>query len=228
MQGWMQDSLDLMPAQTTPPPSPPSSERAYAYTKDRIIRGELSGGQLVSEGLIGDALGISRTPVHEAFLRLDAEKLLALSSRKGAVVLPMAPQEARDVLEMREAIETSAARRLVESGPIDPGRLHELRQILDRQHLHVVERDIDAFIDTDEELHSTVVAASGNTLAVHFFAMLRDRQQRLRHQLLHVLPDHLVTALAHHRLLVDRLEASDADGYQHVLRTHLAMHQGAL
>lgn len=210
------------------PPALPSSERAYAYTKDLIIRGELPGGRLVSEGMICEALGISRTPVHEAFLRLDAEKLLALSSRKGAVVLPMAPQEARNLLDMREAIEASAARRLIENGPIGADRLREFRQVLDEQKRHVAERDIDAFVATDETLHSAVVTASGNVLAVHFFSLLRDRQQRLRHQLLRVLPDHLTTAHEHHQQLVDRLEASDADGYHDVLRTHLAMHQGAL
>src|ERR1700759_4873918 len=85
-----------------------AAERAYEKTKQAIIRGELAPGTMTSELLVGQQLGISRTPVHEAFLRLAAEGLLTLESRKGAVVRPMSPSEARDVLEMREAVEGSA------------------------------------------------------------------------------------------------------------------------
>ncbi len=51
---------------------PLAAERAYVHTKSAIITGRLAGGQLVSESAIGAELGVSRTPVHEAFLRLDA------------------------------------------------------------------------------------------------------------------------------------------------------------
>ena len=88
-----------------------AAERAYEHTKLAIIRGDLAPGTMISEGLICERLGISRTPVHEAFLRLDAEEFLTLASRKGAVVRPISPREALDVLEMREAVEASAAAR---------------------------------------------------------------------------------------------------------------------
>ncbi|WP_212913969.1 GntR family transcriptional regulator [Streptomyces sp. TS71-3] len=205
-----------------------AAERAYLYTKDLILRGELSGGQLISEGRICGELGLSRTPVHEAFLRLGTERLLALSSRKGAVVLPVAPQEARNVLEMREAIESTAARRLITDGGPAQEVLSRLRANLEQQEGYAGTADVEAFVEADEEFHSGVVAASGNPIAVHFFGLLRDRQQRLRHQLLGIRPGHLAVVLDDHRHLVDRLEALDADGYAGMLATHVARHQGAL
>src|ERR1700758_5741009 len=93
-----------------------AAERAYEHTKRAIIRGDLAAGTMTSELLICQQLGLSRTPVHEAFLRLAAEGLLSLESRKGAVVRPMSPSEARDVLEMREAVEAMAATRGVADG----------------------------------------------------------------------------------------------------------------
>jgi DNA-binding GntR family transcriptional regulator len=205
-----------------------AAERAYLYTKNLILRGELAGGQLISEGQICGELGVSRTPVHEAFLRLDTERLLTLSSRKGAVVLPLAPQEARDVLEMREAIESTAARRVMSDGGPAQEVLSRLRANLELQERYVEAADVEAFAEADEQFHSGVVAASGNPIAVHFFGLLRDRQQRLRHQLLGIRPGHLAVVLDDHRHLVDRLEALDADGYAGVLSTHIARHRGAL
>jgi DNA-binding GntR family transcriptional regulator len=206
----------------------PAADRAYLHTKRAILRGDLAGGQVVSEGQICDALGISRTPVHEAFLRLDAERLLALAPRRGAVVVPMEPQEARNVLEMREAVEGAAAARLVADGPAPAPLLERLRANLDRQRDFADAADTDGFIGCDEDFHAAVVTGSGNATAVHFFALLRDRQQRLRHQLLGLRPGELGVVLADHHRLLARLAAGDADGYRTELAAHVARHRGAL
>jgi DNA-binding GntR family transcriptional regulator len=71
----------------------------------------MRGGRLLSELEVAAQLGVSRTPVHEAFLRLAAEDLLDPLPRRGAVVVPVPPREATDLLEMRIAIEASAVRR---------------------------------------------------------------------------------------------------------------------
>lgn len=212
----------------TDAPTVSSAERAYLHTKTQIIRGVLPGGRLISEGQICDELGISRTPVHEAFLRLAAEQLLVLSSRKGAVVAPMPPSEGEDVLEMREAIERAAAGRLIRAGGPTPETAASLHLVLERQRAALEAGDVDAFVDADDEFHSGVVAASGNGIALHLWGLLRDRQQRMRSQLLRMRPDHLPAALDDHRRLLDRLVATDLAGFEAVLTTHLERHRGAL
>ena len=129
----------------------PTADRAYTYTKDRILRGDLGGGELLSEGQICESLGVSRSPVHEAFLRLAARRLLTLSSRRGAVVTPMSPRETRDVLDTREAIESVAARRLTENGPLDAQSLSVLEEILERQRTAVAAHDVSAFVEADDK-----------------------------------------------------------------------------
>ncbi len=204
-----------------------AAERAYEHTKRAIIRGELEPGAMISEGLICQELGISRTPVHEAFLRLDAEEFLTLVSRKGAIVRPMSPHEAMNVLEMREAVESSAAARVIADG-----RALELTGTLDA--LLEVQRealdtdDLDHFAEADDDFHTAVVVASRNPIAIHFARLLRDRQQRLRHQLIRVAPGQMVTGLAQHRLLAAALTAGDAAGYRAVLAAHVSLHRGAL
>lgn len=165
--------------------------------------------------------------MHEAFLRLASEELLSLESRKGAVVRPMSPSEAADVLEMREAIEAPAAARLVANGVGDEV-LRTLAGLLDVQSAAVASRDVERFVQADDEFHLAVVAASGNPMAMHFMGLLRDRQQRLRYQLLRVRPEQLVSGFEQHRQLAAAIEAEDGDLYAQVLHEHVSSHRGAL
>jgi DNA-binding GntR family transcriptional regulator len=204
-----------------------ASDRAYHHVKRAIIRGDLAGGTAISENAICQDLGISRTPVHEAFLRLAAEELIALESRKGAVVRPMSPNEAADVLEMREAIESTAANRVVTDGRV-ADLAPSLQAMLAEQEAAVRDGDVDRFIEVDAEFHGAVIGASRNAIAVLFARTLRDRQQRLRHQLMRVQPSQLQASLDDHRALARALEDGDAARYAEVLGTHVASHRGAL
>ncbi|EUA52922.1 bacterial regulatory s, gntR family protein [Mycobacterium intracellulare 1956] len=60
-----------------------AKDRALDYVKTRVLTGEFPGGELISEGDVASALGMSRTPVREAFLRLEAEGLLRLYPQRG-------------------------------------------------------------------------------------------------------------------------------------------------
>ncbi|MGY0020920.1 GntR family transcriptional regulator [Streptomyces sp. cg35] len=205
-----------------------AAEHAYHHVKQAIISGRLPGGQLVTESEISEELGISRTPAHEAFLRLSSERLLDLAGRRGAVVTPIAPREAQDVLEMRRLLEGAAARRVVEEGGPSAETVRTLTECLEQQRRHLAAEDLEAFVAADEAFHSAVVRASGNAIALHFFTLLHDRQQRLRHQLLTMHPQHLPEVIDDHRKLSDCLTGADAPGYEAVLADHVARHQGAL
>jgi DNA-binding GntR family transcriptional regulator len=200
-----------------------AAEHAYEATKRAIIRGELAPGTMTSELLVCQQLGISRTPVHDAFLRLAGEGLLSLESRKGAVVRPMSPSEARDVLEMREALEAMAATRVIADGAVAEMAV-TLEDLLAVQRRAAASGDLEAFVEADDAFHTKVVVASGNGIAVYFTGFLRDRQQRLRHQLLRVRPEQLVAVMEQHAALLAALADGDAERYRGVLAEHVATH----
>src|SRR3954463_4618620 len=79
----------------------PATERVYRYLKRNILEQVHSGGTLLTEAEIAEAVGVSRTPVREALLRLEAEGLLRLYPKRGALVLPVSMQEIADVVETR-------------------------------------------------------------------------------------------------------------------------------
>ena len=110
-------------------PAPPTGEHelvprgrsaaqlAYDYVKARLLDGRFAGGTLLSENEIAQRLDVSRTPVRQAFVQLEAEGLLELYPRRGALVVPISPSEAEDVLEARMLIEQHAARRAAPPAP---------------------------------------------------------------------------------------------------------------
>ncbi|MCA0294663.1 MAG: GntR family transcriptional regulator [Actinobacteria bacterium] len=206
----------------------PVAERAYDHTKSLILSGGFAGGELLSEVTIADELGISRTPVHEAFLRLEGEKLLSLAPRRGAAVVPMAPDEARDVLEMREAIECSTARRALGAGALPSAVLAEMAANVDRQRELAAAGDEERFVELDSAFHAILIRASRNATALFFHELLRDRQHRLRHQLLQVGPQEVAGALAEHELMLAAAQRGDADELCRLISGHVRRHRGIL
>ena len=83
---------------------------AYAQLRDDIIQWRLEPGTPLGEVEISTRMGVSRTPVREALSRLIAEGLVANTAGRTAVVAPVSRPEVRKLFELREALETQAAR----------------------------------------------------------------------------------------------------------------------
>jgi DNA-binding GntR family transcriptional regulator len=200
-------------------PAEAAADRAYETTKELVLTGDLPGGHLFSEGEIASRLGISRTPVREAFLRLQAEELLVLIPKRGAVVAPVLPGEAEDVLDAREAVETSAVRRMLRRPDLLGDAVATLRAAVVEQERHT--DDLPAFAQADETFHRAIVDAGRNALLMRFYATLADRQRRMSVHALGPSPDLVPVILRQHHELVDLIEAHDEAGFAKALRVHL-------
>jgi DNA-binding GntR family transcriptional regulator len=201
--------------------APPAADRAYALTKELVLTGALPGGYLFSEGEIADRLGVSRTPVREAFLRLQAEDLLRLIPRRGAVVVPVPPGEAEDVLDAREAVEIAAVRRLLRRPELVPAAVEALREALRVQQERADAADLHGFAEADEAFHRTLVEAGRNTLTMRFYATLADRQRRMSVHALGPVPDQIPVVLREHAELIGIVERGDEAAFALALRAHL-------
>lgn len=191
----------------------------YETTKEQILCGDLPGGVLLSENEVARRLRVSRTPTREAFVRLAAEGLLRLQPRRGAVVVPVPMTEALDVLEVREALEVTAVRRLARR-PDRVGLLEPARLELAVQRAHVESLDLAGFAASDHRFHRAIVDASGNAIASQLYATLGDRHRRMTTQALGVDLHRLGDLRLQHEGLLSRAEAADADRFAVDLRTH--------
>lgn len=199
-----------------------AKERAYRDTKARILDGSLPGGDLITEGQVADTLAMSRTPVREAFLRLEAEGLLRLFPKRGALVVAVSPSEVEAVLEARELVEGHALTKLCaapeEDRAVVAAALHE---VLDVQREALSREDEQAFAEADRRFHITVVESGRNPILLELYASLRDRQLRMNLGSLERGPSRPRAILAQHEAIVAALTAGDAEAARERLRVHL-------
>ena len=195
---------------TTPRPLP-AKDRVYAFVKERILGGGYPGGELLSEGEVAEALDVSRTPVREAFLLLEAEGLMRLYPKRGALVVPVSPAEVRDVMETRLLVERHTAERLAHGGPEAAAVIGELRELVARQERLLDEGDLAGFVAADRVFHHAIVAAAGNAILTRISDSLRDRQRRMVAATVARDPELPRRFLQEHRAILAAIEAGDAE-----------------
>ena len=194
-----------------------AAERAYEYVKARLLDGRFAGGTLLSENELAQRLGVSRTPVRQAFVQLEAEGLLELYPKRGALVVPISPSEAEDVLEARMLIEQHCVRR---AAAVREHVTEPLRESLAEQE-RTLSSDGRGFAWADRQFHSTIVEAAGNQLLVRQYESLRDRHQRIAAATIARDPTRIARFIAEHREILAAIEAGDADGAAELMGSHL-------
>ncbi|HLH57775.1 MAG TPA: GntR family transcriptional regulator [Streptosporangiaceae bacterium] len=199
--------------------------RAFDYVKNQILTGALRGGELVSEGEIAETLGVSRTPVREAFLRLQVEGFLRLYPQRGALVVPVSPEEVRAVLEARLVLEQFAAGKLAGQEAVARHAVFgRMKAELDRQR----EAEPRAFLDADRAFHGVLVGTAGNYILEGVYDSLRDRQMRMIGESTVREPDRMRTILGEHQRIAEAVRDGDRARALDAVSTHLAGTRSAL
>jgi DNA-binding GntR family transcriptional regulator len=201
------------------PPSVPTTTFVYDYVKRLVVELVLEPGSLTTEAEIASAVGVSRTPVREAFLRLDAERLIRLLPRRGALITPVTVRQVRELNDTRLVMELHAAREVCAHRIPAAARM---REHLERQTaLLAQDAPIPELIASDRAFHLELVRATGNRYLTDLYASTGDHQQRLGTAAFAAAPGRAARALEHHRELVAALAAFDAAAAEQTLRDHL-------
>ncbi|NJC70274.1 GntR family transcriptional regulator [Planosporangium thailandense] len=217
----------MYPSATGPAPSSglSATTRAYQHVKRAILEQLYPGGTLLTEAEIADAVGVSRTPVREALLRLEGEGLVALYPKRGALVLPVSAREVDEVIEARLLVEGHAAtrawaRRSELVATLEP----LLRAMRDAR----TAGDVPAFMEADRAFHAAVVEAAGNRILADLYHRLRDRQMRMGVASMRLSPDRMDRALADHGAMLTALRGDSLDHFTHLVHEHVATTAGNL
>jgi DNA-binding GntR family transcriptional regulator len=196
----------------------PAAERVYAYVKAAILDRVYPGGELLTEGELATAVGVSRTPVREALLRLEESGLVKLYPKKGALVLPVLPQEINDVLEARELIETHAA------GKVWPRRrqlIEVLTAKVDEMRAHRKAGDTKSFLEADRAFHEAIVGAAGNEILAKLYNSLRDRQVRMGVPGIEVQPARMDKSIVAHTEMIAALGGNSVRRFRDLVVSHI-------
>ena len=195
-----------------------ATDRAYDFAKKRILDGRFGGGELISEGDVADGVGLSRTPVREAFLRLESEGLLRLYPKRGALVVPVSVDEVESVMETRLIVERHAIEKVLRRGvSLD----EELAGALDHQQRLADVGLASDFVEADREFHRLFVAAAGNPILLSLHDSLRDRQSRMGLAALARDGRRTEQILSEHRQLAAAISEADLDRSLRIIDSHL-------
>jgi DNA-binding GntR family transcriptional regulator len=201
--------------------APSAADRVYASVADAIISGTVTASSLLTEGEVAQTLGISRTPVREAFLALEAHGLLTLFPKKGAVVTAVDDAETAELLQVRVMLETTAVNLLSERPATIPAVDDELQDLIRVQRDAASTGDLLTFARADHRFHARIVDETHNRVIDDIYTRLGPRLERLIHRAASRDPRNLERLIAEHRALAGHLRAGDANAYEIALRQHV-------
>lgn len=180
----------------------------FERLRDAIVDGTLAPGEQLRDHDVAAWLGVSRTPVREALLRLQHAGLVATSPGRSTTVTTLDARATRDAHAVVAAMHGTAvheAAALLVTGDFD-----RMRQANQRFSAALEAGDVEAALAADDELHGIPVAAAGNhavAAVLDQFTPLLRRVERLRFSALSGR-----ASVALHERLIERLEARDPDG----------------
>jgi DNA-binding GntR family transcriptional regulator len=191
------------------------SEKVRLRLNELIRNRELAGGQVITEERLAETLGVSRTPLREALLRLEGEGMLQKNSGRSYMVRRVDFQEYMQSLKMRRIIEPEAA---ALSAPRTPrADLEEVRAQIEKLHEHDGEHT-QAHWDSDDRIHRLFGFHSGNPVMFGIIEKLRvttrlfeitDIRQRVE------------ADYREHLEILDALSAQDPDWARRAVDTHI-------
>lgn len=193
-------------------------DEAYEQIRRRILDNAWPPGHRALEQEVALALGMSRTPVREALLRLQADGLVEVIPRHGMRVLPVSPDDMREIYQILTALECMAAELLAERKPTDKV-LQPLVVASKAMDKALKAEDLDAWAAADERFHAHLVELCGNRQLQATALNYWDRAHRARMFTLRLRPKP-ANSTKEHMQMVERLRAGDAAGAAAVTRAH--------
>jgi DNA-binding GntR family transcriptional regulator len=178
-----------------------ASDRAYEVLKDDILQWRLAPRTLIGEKEQSEPLGISRTPLREAITRLAAEGLVDTQRGRAGVVTDVSPANLPELFELREALETQAAR--LAARRRDARTFEQLREDFLSAPAGLVHR-ANGYYDLVARLDAAIDVAIANPFLLASLAGLRNHLARVR-RLAQDNPARLAESVSEHLLIVQAI-----------------------
>lgn len=182
-------------------------DRAYDGIKKRILDNEYYPGYQALEQEIASELGVSRTPVREALIRLQHEGLVELIPRRGMRVVPVVASDMQEIYEVLTSLESMAAELLARQKP-DALRLEPMKSATRDMEAAIEKDDLEAWAAADERFHRCLIDLCGNGRLATMANTVRDQGHRARMVTLR-LREKPVASIDEHQQLVEAIERGD-------------------
>jgi DNA-binding GntR family transcriptional regulator len=202
----------------TAPENRSLADKSYEIVRKAILTGELTADSTWSDRELCEKFDLSRTPIREAILRLQAEDLVRIVPRKGTRILPLRVQDVREIHQVTKALELEAAL-LVSKGHQNVEELAPIRIAVEQMEAAMDAQDREAWVKADTEFHTIVVEMCGNKRLASIYDSLRGQTDRARHFALYI-REMPIQSTKEHREMYAALVARDLRQIEITYRHH--------
>ncbi len=186
--------------------------------RDMIIEGVLEQGQRINEVVLGEQLGVSRTPLREAIKTLASEGLVEMQPSRGAVIRRFSHDDIKNTLEVLKSLEELAGRLACERAADET--IAHIRGLHDAMMVEYRRSNRLEYFKLNQSIHSALVAASGNDVLAELHGTLQARIKRLRF-VGNAGPEKWAGAVQEHEHMIEALERRDAAALSECIRIHM-------
>jgi len=197
-------------------PAPSAADAAYRFIKEEILSNRLRPGQPLETDRFVRELGLSRTPVREAVLRLEREGFIEVRPRLGTLVSHLDLRQIQEMYQVRRLLEGAAARQA--AGAADRESLAALEREL-RSHATGESADLRAISESGEKLHRLIVESCENRLLAGMIGSLHDHFSRFRALSLRI-REKVLSSHQEHLEIIQALKGGDGDAAERLVHAH--------
>lgn len=195
-----------------------AKDKAYHFLRKKIVNLELRPGTLISTQNISDEMEISRTPVREAFLKLQEENLLEISHQKPSMVSRIDPIRVRQECFVRQTLETENLRLFMQK----PSSyvIEKMQEKIAKQKEALKIRNYELYQELDNEFHLLPFSETGQDLAANVIRTMNGHYDRSR-MLIRKSEDLTNDIIGEHEQLLKIITSGDIEQSVELLRSHI-------
>ena len=181
--------------------------RVFNRLREDILSGRYSENTELKESAIGAELGVSRTPVREAFRQLELEGLIHIVPNRGAYVTGISTSDVADIYEIRSLLEGLCARWATKR--MTRSMIEEMEETILLSEFHLSKKHFDQLIELDNRFHMQLYEACGSKILIH---LLKDFHQYVQKQRQQTLSDieRSRQAVAEHKSIMEAMRDGNA------------------
>ena len=192
--------------------------QAYNNLKEKIMRLQLRPGELLLVQPLAKELGISRTPVREAMIRLEREGFVEEADGKKFKVTEITLKSILEIHEIRELIELHTVAKAAVNRSQD--QLDRLKESATSMKGSFKKSDHVAFFETDMDFHAQIIHICDNKTLESLMHQLNEKIQRIRHLTTYV-HRRIENTVGEHAAILSAIENQDAEAAQKAMKNHL-------
>jgi len=190
----------------------------------QIVEGDIDLGDALSESRIAARLNVSRTPVREAFARLELEGLVRTEPQRGTFVFALDRDAIADISDVRVGLETIALHRAMERNP--KALAKAWRGICRTMRKARAAQDTRTYLALDTRFHEALFDNAGNVFLRDAYQTISAKMAALRNRLGNH-PDHMAKSFAEHLELAQCASDRDARKAHEILVAHIGRKEGS-